>query len=226
MKNLENDIKTLAYVMRRTNYGEADRILNLITPVGKISAMAKGVRKSKSKLAGGVEMFTLSEVNVHAGRGDMGVLTGAKMVRHYGNIVKDLRRMELGVMVLKKASAYIEGAETADYFRIVDESLMGLNDGMGLDMVEAWFLINLMKTAGEEVNLYRDAGGEKLNVTQRYDWNVMEKALMPRESGEFGADEIKMMRLMMVAKLAVTSRVKGADVLMPKILGLLHTIAQ
>lgn len=47
------DVKTLAYVMRRTNYGEADRILNLITPEGKMSAIAKGVRKEKSKLAGG-----------------------------------------------------------------------------------------------------------------------------------------------------------------------------
>ena len=49
--NTPNDIKTLAYVIRRTNYGEADRIINLITPEGKISAIAKGVRKEKSKLA-------------------------------------------------------------------------------------------------------------------------------------------------------------------------------
>ena len=45
------DIKTYAYVLRRTNYGEADRILNLITPSGKMTAIAKSVRKEKSKLA-------------------------------------------------------------------------------------------------------------------------------------------------------------------------------
>ena len=51
-KNTANkDLKTLGIVLRRTNYGEADRILNLITPVGKVAAMAKGVRKEKSKLA-------------------------------------------------------------------------------------------------------------------------------------------------------------------------------
>ena len=56
-KSTRSDIKTLAYVLRRTNYGEADRILNIITPNGKISAIAKGARKEKSKLAGGIEMF-------------------------------------------------------------------------------------------------------------------------------------------------------------------------
>ena len=47
--NMQNDIRTKAYVLRRTNYGEADRILNLITPEGKISVIAKGVLKEKSK---------------------------------------------------------------------------------------------------------------------------------------------------------------------------------
>ena len=69
---MRDDIKTLGLVLRRTNYGEADRILNIITPTGKISAMAKGVRRARSKLAGGVEMFSLSEYVIHCGRGGWG----------------------------------------------------------------------------------------------------------------------------------------------------------
>ena len=76
-KNTPKDLKTKALVLRRTNYSEADRILNLITPEGKVSVIAKGVRKPKSKLAGSVEMFTLFEANLHFGRSEMGVLTGA-----------------------------------------------------------------------------------------------------------------------------------------------------
>ena len=53
------DIRTKAFVLKRTNYREADRILNLITPEGKISAIARGARREKSKLAGGIEMFCL-----------------------------------------------------------------------------------------------------------------------------------------------------------------------
>ncbi|MBQ9180749.1 DNA repair protein RecO, partial [Candidatus Saccharibacteria bacterium] len=93
MRNADKDRKLPGLVLRRTNYGEADRILNLITPVGKISAMAKGVRRPKSKMAGGVEIFTLSEYNVHFGKDDFGVVTGVKMVKHFGGIIKDYGKM-------------------------------------------------------------------------------------------------------------------------------------
>ncbi|MDR1589563.1 MAG: recombination protein O N-terminal domain-containing protein, partial [Oscillospiraceae bacterium] len=43
-----------------------------------MGAIAKGVRKEKSRLAGGIEPFCLSEIVVRAGRGELGVLTGAR----------------------------------------------------------------------------------------------------------------------------------------------------
>ena len=56
-------LRTEAIILRRTNYGEADRILNMLTPQhGKVSAIAKGVRKAKSKLAGGLELFAVGYV--------------------------------------------------------------------------------------------------------------------------------------------------------------------
>ena len=89
----DNYIRTFGYVLRRTNYGEADRILNIITPLGKISAIAKGVRKEKSKLAGGVEMFSLIDFNIHKGKSDLGTVIGAKMIKYYGEILKNYDRM-------------------------------------------------------------------------------------------------------------------------------------
>ena len=47
--------RTKAIVLRRTNYGEADRILTLLTPLGQRSAIARGVRREKSRLAGGTQ---------------------------------------------------------------------------------------------------------------------------------------------------------------------------
>ena len=45
---------TVAIILKRINYGEADEYVNFVTPdYGKLRLMAKGVRKSKSKLAGG-----------------------------------------------------------------------------------------------------------------------------------------------------------------------------
>ena len=62
---------TPAIILRRTNYGEADRIVTFLTPIGKIRAMVKGVRRSKSKLAGGIELFSESTVTFLETRGDL-----------------------------------------------------------------------------------------------------------------------------------------------------------
>ena len=214
---VRKDIRTLGYVLKRTNYGEADRILNLITPQGKISAIAKGVRKEKSKLAGGIEMFTLTDFNIHLGRGEFGVVTGAKMMKHYGEIVKDFGKMELAAMMLKKINKTAENSDNAEYFNILDQSLAGLNAGENVELVEAWFLMNLTKAMGEEINLYRDTKGEKLVIDVRYVWDAMEGVFMENKQGEFGADEIKMLRLALAADLNVVKRVKLNDEMANKI---------
>ena len=55
-----NQLVTDGIVLSRVNYGEADRIIKLLTPeAGKLSLMARGVRKPKSKLAGGIELFSI-----------------------------------------------------------------------------------------------------------------------------------------------------------------------
>ncbi|HEX2615498.1 MAG TPA: DNA repair protein RecO, partial [Nitrososphaera sp.] len=52
-----------ALVISRTNFGEADRILTFLTPNhGKVRGIAKGVRKPKSKLAGGIELFSVCDL--------------------------------------------------------------------------------------------------------------------------------------------------------------------
>lgn len=223
-QNSRGDIKTLAYVLRRTNYGEADRILNLITPAGKMSAIVKGVRREKSKLAGGVEMFSLVELVVHQGRGEIGVVTSAKMVKYHGNLVTDLARMELAGMILKKTSLAAEGKEAPEFFEIVRESLTELDAGADTRVVEAWFLINLLRVSGEEINLYRDVSGARLAAGMLYDWDLVERAFVVRGEGEFDENDIKLMRLMTTSKLALVRRVKDIDGRIDKILKIIRNV--
>ncbi|MDO4526618.1 MAG: DNA repair protein RecO [Candidatus Saccharibacteria bacterium] len=218
LETKRGDLKTLAYVLRRTNYGEADRILNLITLVGKVSAIAKGVRKEKSKLAGGVEMLTRSEINLHFGKSELATVTGAKMQRFYAEILKDLKRMELATMMLKKIERAAETVETAEHFEILDKSLFALNSGENITMVESWFLMNLARAMGEQLNLYTDLDGEKLEENARYIWDENELAFRKTESGMVDANTIKIMRLMWTTELEVVARIKKAEEYMPEIL--------
>ena len=220
----KKDIRTLGYVLKRTNYGEADRILNLITPQGKISAIAKGVRKEKSKLAGGIEMFTLADFNIHLGRGEFGVVTGVKMVKHYDEIVKDFGKIELAAMIIKRANKLAEGSDNPEYFRIVDQSLMTIDAGDSLWLVEAWSLLNFKKAMGEEINLYRDASGIKLNAEDKYFWDEYEMAFFKNDQGEYGANEIKLLRLMVSNDLNVVRRVNVELDMMERILRLVRTV--
>ena len=131
----ERDLKTTGYVLRRTNYGEADRILDLITPLGKIAVLARGVRKPRSKLAGGIELYTLSELNIHRGRGELGILTGARMRRFYSNFLSDPTKMLLAVEILQQVGRAAEHTDSPDYFALVDQSLASLNAGRNPDLV-------------------------------------------------------------------------------------------
>lgn len=219
------DIKTLGYVLRRTNYGEADRILNIITPEGKVSAIAKGVRREKSKLAGGIELFSLTELIIHKGRSELGTITSARMKKYYGNILKDFSKMELAALILKKISIVAESSDNPDFFNIVDQSLSGLDSGLKSELVESWFWLNLAKASGEEVNLYRDTNGKKLSSEERYNYNLAEKTFELVPNGELGAAEIKILRLMFTAKLTIVMQIKDINSFLPKILRLARMIS-
>ena len=112
-----NDLRTEAIILHRTKYGETDRILNLLTPEGRKSCVAKGVRKEKSKLAGGIEMFTVSDIVIHESeKSDMGILTSAKMTKSYMNIISDLDRFELGSKIIKLANKVSESVDSPELF--------------------------------------------------------------------------------------------------------------
>src|SRR5450830_302744 len=96
-----NSLRTRAIVLRRTNYGEADRILQLLTPTGKRSVMARGVRREKSRLAGGIELFAICDVVIGEGRGELGILTSARLVQFYRHIMEDYDRMQFAYVAIK-----------------------------------------------------------------------------------------------------------------------------
>lgn len=212
-----NYLRTFGYVLKRTNYGESDRILNIITPSGKIAAIAKGVRREKSKLAGGVEMFSLVDLTIHKGKGEFGIITSAKMIRFYGEILKDLNTMEIASGFLKKINAAAESSETEEYFDILGQSLIALNAGDNAKLIETWFLLNLARAMGEEINLYRDDDGKKLEAKARYDWNYMSACFKKNDNGEFGEDEIKVLRLMTTNSFNIVRIIKLNDEIISRV---------
>ena len=217
------DLRTEAIVLRRTDYGEADRILQLLTPEGKRSVIAKGVRKEKSKLAGGIELFSVSEVVIHEGRTEMGILTGAKLLEYYDAFVKDIELIEMGGAMMRSVSARAEQVESPEFYKILKQSLQVMQrhageDSRWKDVLRAWWGINLTRVSGEDVNLKFDTDGEKLLVDGRYYWDEEQSALAKAAAGRIGADHIKMMRLMASGPAELSMKVTGADNLIDEVL--------
>ena len=215
----KNDIRTKAIVLRRTNYGEADRIINFLTEQGIIAAIAKGVRKEKSKLAGSVELFTLSDITLHKGLNNkLCVLTSAKMLEHYDQIPYKLAELELAGLVMKQIAKFAETSTGPEYFDLLHQILSALNAGVNPELVETWFWFNLAKTNGEQINVVKDTAGADLDPFKTYVWDNTESALREQLGGNVGAEEIKLMRLMLSNTLKTCSRISDIAPHLPTIL--------
>jgi len=83
-------VKTEGIVLRSLRYGEADRILHLYTPRrGRVGAIAKGVRRARSRFGGRLEPFFRLQLDMHEGRGELLTVTGAQTVEAYPRLRTD-----------------------------------------------------------------------------------------------------------------------------------------
>jgi DNA repair protein RecO (recombination protein O) len=83
-------LKTEAIVVRSLRYGEADRILHLYTPHrGRVSAIAKGVRRSRSRFGGRLEPFFRLRLVLYEGKSDLMTVTSAETVAAHAHLRAD-----------------------------------------------------------------------------------------------------------------------------------------
>jgi DNA repair protein RecO (recombination protein O) len=93
---------TDAVVLRSFAFGEADRVLHVYTQAsGRVGVVAKGVRRTKSRFGGRLEPFSHVELAIHRGRGELGTVTGASLVRSHDRIRSDGYRLRVGLVGLE-----------------------------------------------------------------------------------------------------------------------------
>ena len=78
---MPGSVKTEAVVLRSMRYGEADRILHLYTPGrGRVGAIAKGVRRARSRFGGRLEPYFRLHMVLYDGRSDLMTVTSAETI--------------------------------------------------------------------------------------------------------------------------------------------------
>ena len=91
--------KTDAVVLRSFRFGEADRVLHLYTlDRGRVGALAKGVRKTKSRFGARLEPLSHVELMLHQGSGELQTVTGVELVRSHSAAREHQYRLGVGLV--------------------------------------------------------------------------------------------------------------------------------
>jgi DNA repair protein RecO (recombination protein O) len=104
--------KTEAIVLRSIRYGEADRVLHLYTPGrGRLGAVAKGVRRTKSRLGGRLEPISRVRLVLHQGRGELCTISQADTVQAHPALRERRGSLERATQACEAVLRLLDSAE-------------------------------------------------------------------------------------------------------------------
>ncbi len=208
-----NQIVTTAIVLSRTNFGEADRIITLLTPdQGKLRVMAKGVRKVKSKLAAGIELFSVSEISFIRGRGEIQTLTSSRLQQHFGNIVHDTERTMCGYEFIKTLQRITEDNAESEFFDLLKASLKSLDDSLvPLDLIRLCFNMRLLQITGHVPNMETTHERAKLTGDSRFNFDIEKMSFSSHPDGLYEANDIKLLRLCATQDIELVRKIQGLE---------------
>jgi len=123
-------VKTEAVVLRSMRYGEADRILHVYTPNrGRVSAIAKGVRRARSRFGGRLEPFFRLHIELHEGRGELLTVTGAQTLDGYARLRGDAHALDAAARACDAVGRLFETSEPhPGVFNLLCRKLALLNE--------------------------------------------------------------------------------------------------
>jgi DNA repair protein RecO (recombination protein O) len=148
--------RTEAIVLKRSDFGEADRLLTLYTPrLGKTRAIAKGVRKPTSRKSGHVELFTHSQLLIAKGR-NLDIVTQAETVHAFRALREDLLRTTYAYYAAELVDLFVEeGIENHPLFDLLLAMLGWLGDASDLDLTTRFFELRLLSLLGYRPQLFQ-----------------------------------------------------------------------
>ena len=181
--------RTQGLIIKKVDRAEADQLLTIYTKdFGKLKVLGKAIRKIKSKLRGGADLFYLSEIEFIQGKNQK-TLTDAVLIDGFFNIRKDLTKLsvshQIADMLDKLVSEEQKDEETWQLLNKVFDKLNNLSFVINhLPLLYYFFFWNLVSSLGYEPELRSDAlCGKKidtelakiLKIILKKDWHVLSR---------------------------------------------------
>jgi DNA repair protein RecO (recombination protein O) len=183
--------QTTGIVIGRTNFGEADRIVRLITPEhGKLSAVAKGVRKIKSRLGGHLELLAEAKLTLATGR-NLEVVTGAQLVWYPHRLATDLPSLEQAYRFVKliDRTAQEHQSQPALYAHLA-EALRELERSGHTAYLELWFDLRLLNLSGFRPELTRCVICGKRSESEQYSLSIARGGIVCQADNQAGDEPL------------------------------------
>ena len=166
----ERTYRTEGIVLRRKDFGEADRLLTLFTPgLGKVRVVAKGIRKPRSRKAGHLELFTCSRFLLAKGR-DLDVITQAETVEAYRPLREDLLRGAYAAYAVELLDRFMpDEQENAELYALLRGMLAWVCASSDLALTARYYELQLLSLAGFQPELRQCVvGGEKIVAEDQF----------------------------------------------------------
>lgn len=155
MRGRDRLYRTEAVILRRSDFGEADRLLTLLTArYGKRRVLAKGARKTTSRRAGHVELFNRAELQLATGR-NLDIVTDAQIVDAYKRLHEELPRLSYAYYVAELLDKLTgDDEENPPLYTLFVDTLHALDTTTTLDLVARHFELHLLNLLGYRPNLF------------------------------------------------------------------------
>jgi len=206
-------------VLRHVEVGEADRILTIYTlEYGKLQAIAKGIRKLRSRKAGHLEPFSRVELMLAKGR-NLDVISQAEAQSTYENLRADLKLIAYGAYVIELLDRFTyEEGENRPLFNLLIDTLNRLDEGAPPQTVVHYYEVQLMDLLGFRPQLQTCAAcGEKIKPEDQFFSAKLGGVLCPNSlSADPGAWKVSLGALKYMRHLQRNSWSKLKDLEIPR----------
>lgn len=208
-----------AIVIGRTNFGEADRIVRLLTREhGKLSGIAKGVRRIKSRLGGHLELLGHVKMMLAEGK-SLEVVTSARLIWYPHNLAANYHRLGQAFMFASMMDRLLEDHQHhPELFDLLLTTLTKLDEGADAALLELWFKLQLLRGLGYQPELSRCSVCGGHDGAANYAFSAERGGIVDegcRGAGEtsISHDAIKLWRLLGERTYDSISHVIGAETL-------------
>ena len=147
---------TEAIVLRRIDFGEADRLLTILSPTfGKLRAIAKGARKTTSRKSGHVELFTRVQLLIARGS-SLDIVSQAETIEPHRGLREDLARGTTAHYLAELAEQFAqEASDERPLYELLSGALVALCDATDVALIARHFELRLLGIMGFRPELFR-----------------------------------------------------------------------